>query len=152
MGDNFYNSEYKMYCLIEEMDRLSNTKYREKLGYNGEMAPYIYMNGKCYYFARALNSVVKEGKLYMIADPLHIILKVGKNFWDARGMLFPGDSEYDPRDATLLDLNNPEDIYRVSISVANSNDDKNFYPVLLDIAKEADENVRSNFKKESMVR
>lgn len=151
MSDGFYDNEYNIYCLIDEMNKLSNTKYREKLGYNGDMAPYIYMNGKCYYFARALNSVVKNGSLYMISHPLHIILKVGNNFWDARGMLFPGD-DYDPRKALPLDLNNSEDMYRISISVANSDDDKKLYPILLEIAKEADDCVRSNFKKESRVR
>lgn len=128
------------------MNSLSNTKYQEALCY--ELAPFIYMNGKCYYFARGLNSVIKNGELYMLYDICHIILKVNDTFYDACGIVYP-DNEYKLDKSFKLDINNPTDMDYINFHVANEYDDEYLLPVIFQIAKEADINIR---KKQDKVR
>lgn len=146
MNDSFYDSDFNILMLIEEINGLSNTKYQENLCY--ESAPFIYMNGKCYYFARGLNSIIKNGELYMLYDICHIILKVNDIFYDACGIVYPS-YEYKLDKAFKLDMNNPWDMEYINFIVANEHDDKYLLPVLFQIAKEADINVR---KKQDKVR
>lgn len=139
MKDNFYEDPFNIIELINEMNRLSNGKYNDDL--HNERAPYIYLLGKCYYFASALKTVLEIGELYMCRDPLHVMLKVSDLFYDAYGMMY----ECDCRDYFKIDpKNNSRDLDLVNTSVANEYDDKYLFPVLVMIAKEADDNIRKN--------
>lgn len=142
MIDNFYKDIFNILELIKEINKLSNGKYNEKI--HGQKAPAMYIFGKCYYFARILNEVLTDGKLYIALDPLHVMLKVDNYYYDALGYL----CECDCKNYFPIDPKVPQDIDLINATVANEYDDKYLLPVLLQIAKEADENVK---KKNSVV-
>lgn len=144
MNDLFYSNVYNIFELITEMNRLSNTKYQEKLGY--ELAPLIYMEGKCYYFAKGLNSIVSNGKIYAISNPCHAFLKVGDYYFDARGMIYDG-SEYDLKQSFPIDINNLQDRDFIDFYLTNKYDDKYLLPVLFQIAEESDTNIRKKHER-----
>lgn len=74
------NIDEYMQRLIEEINRLTTEKYYYDLG---DEAPIIYMQGKCYYLAKALQKVIPGSSLYIDKENFHIVLKVGDHYYDA---------------------------------------------------------------------
>jgi len=123
--------------LITEINRVTNNYYYYEIG---DIAPLVYMQGKCYYFAKALQKVVPNSELYLIKNPAHIILKVENNFYDARGLLI-NDGMYDSKASVPLEEN------KSYLSLIINKDEKQRLEELLDkIVKEACDNLLTKSK------
>lgn len=133
----FYNTSDRICALIDEINRLTNSgEYYYKIG---DYAPYIYTNGKCYYFALALKDLFPDGLLCMVKNRLHIIIKIDDDYYDAYGVIC-GPEEIEDMDPFIIDPH--EDYYFLHNCVANDYDDKYLLPTLISIVHEADSNLK----------
>lgn len=140
INNEFYNNSDRICLLIEEINKITNKEGIYE-GYKAE-APFVYTNGKCYYFARALHEIIPNSTLYETQNGTHIIIKIGEDFYDAEGLIYSYGylKQLNP---FPLDLNDDYDIDMLHINVANSYDDQYLLPRVIKIAKKADEIVKN---------
>lgn len=144
MMNNFYDDPLNVIKLIKEINRITNSKM-EYIELAEDYAPLAYIYGKCYYFAYALSHIIPGSQMYMITKPLHVITCIGGYYYDANGIY----EVYTTGTMFILNLNSAADRDYIHSSVANSFDDKYLLPIVLQIAQEADSNVRLSENKNS---
>lgn len=141
MMNNFYDDPLNVMKLIGEINSITNSRLEYVKLTNGP-APDCYVNDKSYYFASALSSVLPGSEIYIITRPPHAVVYLNRYYYNANGLyqinttgsVFP------------LRLGNNDYIHK---SLASDFDDECLLPALIQIAKEADNNIRLNGTKNS---